>query len=367
MAGYHSEYPPYVWVFVESCQVFAQITSTAQDQGDPRFPEMFTILERMIETLSQMIKESMNQHVHPRCQDCGGPHWYEDCPIYMNQKKNQSTIWFSWDGYYADNIGFESCEGVKEEEVEEEQVKEELPGNPELSDVELETTTDDSVPPPVQQDVTPNWYSTPWYYGPEPTDDDFWNDDEGEDIDKPHDKMENERGTHIPSWEDEFGDELVGLPTLEEGEFDPVGDLAYLETLLKEKPTMVIKQIPNVKEEEVAEELDSWPVKVLDVGLPPTPTRTREKARRSLDQHIMRVQRWCKRKLKATLKCRDNHQPHYMSRIRFGPGKFKFWWSDPLEYPKIFSCFIVNFLINNDEQLEFNGLDRGWIKEKPPD
>ncbi|KAJ0927158.1 hypothetical protein HanRHA438_Chr04g0179551 [Helianthus annuus] len=159
MKGYHSEYPPYVWAFVESCQVFAQITSTAQDQGDPRFPKMITILERMFETLGQMLREGMNQHV--------------------NQEKNQSTIWFTWDDYYADNIDFESYEGVKEEEVEEEQFKEELPGDPELSDVELETTTDGSVPPPVQQDVTPNWYSTPWYYGPEPIDDDFWNDDGG--------------------------------------------------------------------------------------------------------------------------------------------------------------------------------------------
>ncbi|KAJ0460661.1 hypothetical protein HanHA89_Chr16g0663381 [Helianthus annuus] len=74
MAGYHSEYPPYVWEFMESCQIFAQITTTAQDQGDPRFPEMFTILQRMIETLSQMIKESMNQHVDLKCQHCGGPH-----------------------------------------------------------------------------------------------------------------------------------------------------------------------------------------------------------------------------------------------------------------------------------------------------
>ncbi|KAJ0946476.1 hypothetical protein HanRHA438_Chr01g0004381 [Helianthus annuus] len=366
MAGYHSEYPPYVWAFVESCQIFAQITTTAQDQGDPRFPEMFTILERMIETLSQMIKENINQHVDPRCQQCGGPHGYEDCPVYMNQKKNQSTIRFTWDDYYDDHIDFESYEGVKEEEVEEEQVKEELPGDPELSGLGLETTMDDSVPPPVQQDVTPNWYSTPWYYGPEPIDDDFWNDDEGEDVDELLDKMENERGMHIPSWEDEFGDELVGLPTLIDEEFDPVGDLAYLETLLEEKPTMEIKYIPN-KEEEVATKIDGWPVERLKDGLPHTPTKSREKAQKCLDQHRLREQRWCKQKHKEKLKCSDNHLPHYMHRIRFGPGKFKFWWSDPFECPKIFSSFIVKFLINNDEQLELNGLDRGWIKEKPPD
>ncbi|MFS7902368.1 hypothetical protein Hanom_Chr01g00010481 [Helianthus anomalus] len=92
---------------------------------------MIAILERMFETLGQMLREGMNQHVN-------------------QGKKSKYNM---------------------EEEVEEEQVKEEFPDDLELSDVELETTTDDSVP--VQQDVTPNWYSTPWYYDPEPTDDDF--------------------------------------------------------------------------------------------------------------------------------------------------------------------------------------------------
>ncbi|KAF5782780.1 hypothetical protein HanRHA438_Chr11g0512871 [Helianthus annuus] len=171
---------------------------------------------------------------------------------------------------------------------------------------------------------------------------------------------------HIPSWEEEFGDELVGLPTLEDEEFDPVGDLAYLETLFEEKPTMEIEYAPNVEEEIVAKELDSWPVEKLEDGSPPQ-LLTREKALRNLDQHSLRVQRWYKRKRNGALKCRDNHLPHYMHHIRFGPGKFKFWWSGRFEYPKIFSSFVVNFLINNDEQLEFNGLDRGWKKEKPPD
>ncbi|KAJ0880008.1 putative transcription factor interactor and regulator CCHC(Zn) family [Helianthus annuus] len=309
--SYHSEYPPHVWAFVESCQIFAQITTTAQDQGDPRFPEMFTILQRMIETLGQMLREGMIQHVYPRCQDCGGPHWYKDCPVYVNQKKTQSTIRSTWDGYYDDDIGFESYGGEEEEVVEIKEVEEELPNNLELSDIGLETTTDDSVPPPVKQDVTPNWYSTPWYYGPEPTDDDFWNDDEGKTW-MSHMTRWKMRWMHIPSWEDEFGDELVGLPTLEEGEFDPVDDLAYLETLLKEKPTMVIKQIPNVKEEKVAEGLDSRPIEKLEVGSPPQ-LLTREKARKSLDQHLLRIRGWYQRKKKEeSLKFAQHHPSHYM-------------------------------------------------------
>ncbi|KAJ0880434.1 hypothetical protein HanRHA438_Chr10g0463071 [Helianthus annuus] len=191
---------------------------------------------------------------------------------------------------------------------------------------------DIEVPPPVQQVVNSSyWCPTPW-----DIDDGFWSDDEGvveeaelevldyttiekvEEVEKePLDKMEDEKGEHAPSWEEEFGDELVGLPTLEDEEFVLVGDLAYLETLLVETPTMEIKYTPNV-EEKVAEELDSRPVEKLEVGSPPQ-LKTREKARRNLDRQSSRIQRWFKRKFKATLKCRDNHLPRYMHRIRFSP------------------------------------------------
>ncbi|KAJ0539714.1 hypothetical protein HanRHA438_Chr08g0363031 [Helianthus annuus] len=130
---------------------------------------------------------------------------------------------------------------------------------------------DVEVPPPVQQVVNSSyWCPTPWNI-----DDGFWSDDEGvveeaelevldyttvekvEVEEEPLDKMEDAKiEEHVPSWEEEFGDELVGLPTLEDEEFDPVSDLAYLETLLVETPTMEIKYTPNV-EEIVAEEFDS--------------------------------------------------------------------------------------------------------------
>ena len=41
---------------------------------------------------------------------------------------------------------------------------------------------------------------------------------------------------NLPSWEDEFGDELVDLPILEGEEFDPIGDLLLLKTLLAGTP-----------------------------------------------------------------------------------------------------------------------------------
>ncbi|KAF5813561.1 hypothetical protein HanRHA438_Chr03g0111021 [Helianthus annuus] len=211
-------------------------------------------------------------------------------------------------------------------------------------------TLDESVPP-VLQDVKLHWYYTPWYYDPEPIDDDVWSeDDEGvveemelempdyttsprdEDASEPLDNMEDAKiEEHVPSWEEEFGDDLVGLPTLEYEEFDQVSDLAYLETLLVGMPTMEIKYTPNVEGEEVATKFDSRPVEKLEAGSPPQ-LKSQEKARRSLDRHSLRDQRWYKRKLNVTLKCKDNHPPHYMSCIRFGPGKFKFWW------PDLFAC-----------------------------
>ncbi|MFS7947113.1 hypothetical protein Hanom_Chr06g00544271 [Helianthus anomalus] len=94
--------------------------------------------------------------------------------------------------------------------------------------------------------------------------------------------MEDKNEEHIPSWEEEFGDELIGLPNLEDKDFDPVSDLAYLETLLVETPTMEIKYAPNVEEEIVAEEFDSRPVEKLE-DEPPPRSRTRERARKNLD------------------------------------------------------------------------------------
>ncbi|KAJ0797792.1 hypothetical protein HanPI659440_Chr04g0177811 [Helianthus annuus] len=239
---------------------------------------------------------------------------------------------------------------------------------------------DVEVPPLVQQVVNSSyWCPTPW-----DIDDGFWSDDDegvveeaelevpdytaarDEEVCEPLDKTEDEKLEHVPSWEEEFGDELVGLPTLEDVEFDPVGDLVCLEKLLEGEPAMEIKYTPNVEEEEVAEEFDSWPVEKLEVGSP-SQLKTREKARRNLDRQSLSTQRWCKMKFKATLKCRDNHLPHYMHRIRFLPGKFKFWWSDPFKIFKIFYNSTNEVLIIFEDRVELNGLDRVQINEKPPD
>ncbi|XP_076948954.1 uncharacterized protein LOC143621407 [Bidens hawaiensis] len=195
------------------------------------------------------------------------------------------------------------------------------------------------------------------------TDDDFWNNDnEGmikemelelpdytdlsEDVVvEPLDQMEDdEEKEHVPYWEDEFGDELVCLPVFDEhAEFDPVGDLIQLEILIMGKPTMEIKTSPEEeKEKEVAKEEDqnmvvvesphhtnvSRSVEELDSGSPPKSAKPQKRARKCLDRHVLRVQKWYIKSYMTTLKCKNNHFPHYMPRVSFGPGKFKYWWTD---------------------------------------
>ncbi|XP_076944901.1 uncharacterized protein LOC143615730 [Bidens hawaiensis] len=193
---------------------------------------------------------------------------------------------------------------------------------------------------------------------------------------EPLDQMEDdEEEEHAPSWEDEFGDELVGLPVYEEHEeFDPVGDLIHLETLIMGKPTMEIKTSPEEeKEEEVATEDEkslelvespnhmkvSMSVEELDSGTPPKSTKPQKRKRKCLDQHVLRVQKWYIKSYRTTLKCKSNHFPHYMPRIRFGPGKFKYWWSDPFECFKLLLCFTMCYLFKYVGRVELNGLDRG--------
>ena len=168
----------------------------------------------------------------------------------------------------------------------------------------------------------------------------------------------------------------MNLPAYEGLGFDPVGDLNELEALLFERPTIEISETPNEVEEVILE--DEKPVKNQHGGSPPKSTKSRDKARNNLDQLTLRLKKWYLLNHMAKLKCRNNHSPHYMHSIRFGPGNFKFWWVDPFKFSKYFlnSTFIYlrrfwrtknNILINNDRQMEFNGLDRGWIKYKPPD
>jgi len=159
----------------------------------------------------------------------------------------------------------------------------------------------------------------------------------------------------VPSWEDEFANELVDLPLCDDGEFDPLGDLRILEDLIyNQTPSVGIDREPSGPGEEVNDVESSKP---------------REKARKEpANRNLMQVRRWSTRK---SLKFKHDHSSRYMSCIRFMPGKFKYWWSDPFRVFNLLFNIVFNSTFNfvciYVNRVELNGLDRVQIKEKPPD
>ncbi|XP_021971303.1 uncharacterized protein LOC110866463 [Helianthus annuus] len=210
-------------------------------------------------------------------------------------------------------------ERVELEEVEEESDEEIIPVT--------ETIMDDEVPPPVQKGIIydfgsdsddeideEEWAayqrslvkrkvteeevelgdSTGWMFGEE------------EEVEQPSNEDQM-------SWENEFRDELDELPVDEEiEEFDPEGDLAYLEALLEGSPMMDIKQEEEVVEEE---EHHNWPV----VGVTED-SRPREKAkkRKKKDLNRKRIEGWGE--MERTEPFTHDQSSRYMPRIRLIPG-----------------------------------------------
>ncbi|KAJ0907653.1 hypothetical protein HanRHA438_Chr07g0301621 [Helianthus annuus] len=70
---------------------------------------------------------------------------------------------------------------------------------------------------------------------------------------------------------------------------------------------------------------------------------------------------------KKPLQFTHDQSSRYMSCIRFLPGKYKFWWSDPFKIFKIFYNSTNIFLNIFEYRVELNGLDMVQIKEKPLD
>ena len=114
------------------------------------------------------------------------------------------------------------------------------------------------------------------------------------------------------------------------------------------------------------EEHHSWPV-VLVIGETVKSAKPREKARREKrqDRNWKGIEGLHTLEGKEPLK--HDQSSRYMPRIRFLPGKFKFWWSDPFKIFKIFYYATIKFLTIFEDRVELNGLDRVQIKEKPPD
>ncbi|KAJ0520345.1 hypothetical protein HanIR_Chr10g0458381 [Helianthus annuus] len=69
----------------------------------------------------------------------------------------------------------------------------------------------------------------------------------------------------IPCWEDEFGDELLGIPLMEAKKgFDPVNDLDELEALLYGEPIVEIKESHQENELQVKESTNEQMIMVTD-------------------------------------------------------------------------------------------------------
>ncbi|KAF5809919.1 hypothetical protein HanRHA438_Chr04g0173111 [Helianthus annuus] len=182
----------------------------------------------------------------------------------------------------------------------------------------------------------------------------------------------------MSSGEDEFLElELKGLPVYEEvGVLDPDGDIAYFDALLEGELREVIKPTPDEETkcgdhpERVVEEEEhrNWPM-VLVIGEPEKSEKPREKAkkRKRKDLNRKRIEGWGEMEKKKPLQFTHDQSSRYMSCIRFLPGKYKFWWSDPFENFKIFYNSTIKFLTIFEDRMELNGLDRVQVKEKPPD
>ncbi|MFS7898752.1 hypothetical protein Hanom_Chr15g01364501 [Helianthus anomalus] len=161
---------------MEICLTYVRKTKEIKEYGDPRFPKMVDILDRMIGLLNQMTKNIISQQMDPMCEECGGPLWYEECAIV-------ARLEMRW--------------GNREREQQNMRGHESIFGSSIYETRRLEILMDVRVSPPMERKG-----------------------EDEEEVEQPpsEDKM---------SWENEFKEELDGLPVDEEvEEFDLEGDLA---------------------------------------------------------------------------------------------------------------------------------------------
>ncbi|KAJ0441036.1 hypothetical protein HanIR_Chr16g0793221 [Helianthus annuus] len=275
------------------------------EYGDPRLPRMIDLLDRVFEQIGPNIECDLSRQRDPRCEECGGPHRFEDCAIAarvgMGWRSRERTQQIQW-GYDDDDewVTVQSSYYkaiVLPELAEGETIWGYVESKAEKVEVEREEEEEVEVEQPSNEDQM--------------------------------------------TWENEFKEELDGLPVDEEvKEFDPEGDLAYLEVLLEGNPMTDIKEEEVVVEEE---EHHSWPlVLVLSEAEKSTTPRERAKKRKIKDLNRKRIEGWGEMERKKPFT--NDRSSHYMPRIRFLPGMFKFWWSDPFENFKIFYYSTIIFL-----------------------
>ncbi|KAJ0434602.1 hypothetical protein HanRHA438_Chr07g0306991 [Helianthus annuus] len=231
------------------------------------------------------------------------------------------------------------------EEVEEESDEEIIPVT--------ETIMDDEVPPPVQKGIIYDFGSD----SDDEIDEEEWTAYQRSLVKREVEEEEVELGDST-SWMFVAEEESEEVEIKSSGEDEVLESelielIPYEETKCGDHPARVVEE----------EEHHNWPV----VGVTEKSEKPREKARKGKNRDWLWVESWYKMEKKEPLKFKHDRSSHYMPRIRFLPGKFKFWWSDPFQNFKIFYNSTIKFLTIFEDRMELNGLDRVQVKEKPPD
>jgi len=122
----------------------------------------------------------------------------------------------------------------------------------------------------------------------------FVEDDDAQELEVKNEREEDVKEVPVPSWEDEFAEELVDLPVMDEGEFDPLGDLKILEDLVyNQMPSVGMDIEPSGPEGEVDNESSQS-------------TKPRDKAKKEPRERTqLQIGRWVTR-MKKPLKCKHD-------------------------------------------------------------
>ncbi|KAJ0621286.1 hypothetical protein HanIR_Chr01g0006961 [Helianthus annuus] len=216
-----------------------------------------------------------------------------------------------------------------------------------------ETIMDDEVPPPVQKGIIYDFGSD----SDDEIDEEEWAAYQRSLVKREGEEEEVELGDST-GWmfgaEEESEEvEIKSSGEDEVLESELIEPTPYEETKCGDHPARVVEE----------EEHHSWPV----VGVTEKSEKPREKAKKRKEQVLnrKRIEGWGKMEKKEPFT--HDHSSRYMPRIRFLPGMFKFWWSDPFQIFKIFYNSTNLFLKIFKVRVELNGLDRVQVKEKPPD
>ncbi|KAJ0466795.1 hypothetical protein HanRHA438_Chr14g0634561 [Helianthus annuus] len=95
---------PHFFKLREVIMLCLQLIKELQERGDPRFLKMFGILERLTGLIDPMLEYDLSRQRNPRCEKCGGPHWYEECGFaarlemgWGSSERNQQIQWGDYD------------------------------------------------------------------------------------------------------------------------------------------------------------------------------------------------------------------------------------------------------------------------------